>query len=185
MITCLQLTTAMWDATCLYMLTDSHHNSIAGWASVEWCRQLLTLSPSCPFGGWGRRAAHTGVALPGLPFTITVARLSGESRMPRSHRPPFTVTVARLSGESRAFYPVQRRHSVRHFIEWVEAEMGLRGRRYKLLLGEMELNPERVGLNYEVATLMEEPHFGHIRVRRVEMRRYLIYEDTTLTLVLM
>jgi hypothetical protein len=108
--------------------------------------------------------------------------------MPR-WRHPVRITVVRLSGESNTFFPVMRHHSMRGFLEWVRVEMVPTGRQFKLLLGGMEIDPCRVGI-------VRPPHIqhwpeddGYFDQRRlfpkVEVRHYGIWEDTTLTLVLM
>ena len=105
--------------------------------------------------------------------------------------PPVRITVVRLSGESNAFFPVMKHHSMLGFLEWVREEMVPTGTKFKLLLGEMEIDPVHV-------ETVRPPHIqhwpqdnGHFDPRRmsgypkVEVRHYGIWEDTTLTLVLM
>ena len=95
--------------------------------------------------------------------------------------------MARLSGESHAFFPVMRHHSMRGFLDWVRAEMVPDGRRFKLLLGEMEID-------LVLVETVRPPHIEHWPgdgsgwdfqwYPKVQMRHYGIARDTTLTLVL-
>ena len=107
------------------------------------------------------------------------------------HSPPVRITVARLSGESNTFFPVMKHHSMLGFLEWVREEMVPTGRKFKLLLGEMDIDPVHVE-TVRPPHIQDWPqHNGHFETRRmsgypkVEMRHYGIREDTTLTLVLM
>ena len=107
-----------------------------------------------------------------------------------SRRPPVTITVLRLSGESSTFSPVWTHHSMRSLLDWVKAEMVPAGKEFKLLLGDMEIDPVLVGT-------VRPPHINHLpqdhgyfnprryEYPKVTMRRYGIWRDTTLTLVLM
>ena len=102
--------------------------------------------------------------------------------------PPVRITVVRLSGESNAFFPVFKHRSTLGFLEWVREEMVPTGTNFKLLLGEMEIDPVHV-------ETVRPPHIQHwpgdgsgwnfSRHPKVQVRHYGIREDTTLTLVLM
>ena len=110
--------------------------------------------------------------------------------MPRSWGPPFTVTVVSLSGESRTFYPMAKHYSMKRLVDWVEEEMVPQCHLFKLVLGDMVIDP------YDVRSQdVRPPHYtdnwpewdGYftpdLRFPRKELRHYGIYQDTTLSLV--
>ena len=108
-----------------------------------------------------------------------------------SRRPPVTITVLRLSGESSTFSHVWTHHSMRGFLDWVKAEMVPAGREFKLLLGDMEIDPvlvETVRPPHIQRWPQDHGHFDPRRISgypKVTMRHYGIWRDTAPTLVVM
>jgi hypothetical protein len=93
----------------------------------------------------------------------------------------FTVTVVRLSGEGRAF-EVHSHWSLRHFLEYVAAEMRVPVG-FRFLMGDTVLDPDRVGEAWLAEQREFEPGLLHQDVRRVELRHWGIYDNVTLALV--
>jgi hypothetical protein len=93
-----------------------------------------------------------------------------------SGRSRFTVTVVRLSGESRMFENVAAHWALRGFKDFVAIEMGVTGQ-CALVWDDTELDPERIGAAWSAL------HGVAPTFRRVELRHYGIYNDVTLTLV--
>ena len=93
----------------------------------------------------------------------------------------FTVTVVRLSCEGRAF-EVHSRWSLRHFLEYVAAEMRVPVG-FRFLMGDTVLDPDRVGEAWLAEQREFEPRLLPQDVRRVELRHWGIYDNVTLALV--
>ena len=106
---------------------------------------------------------------------------AGPRGAPMSVTRRFTVTVVRLSGEGRAF-EVHSRWSLRHFLEYVAAEMRVPVG-FRFLMGDTVLDPDRVGEAWLAEQREFEPGLLHQDVRRVELRHWGIYDNVTLALV--